>query len=77
MLQQRGYDPFTDDTAVLTVENGICYAQASYPMMRLWQNTISQQTLLPEADKVSLWADAEIDKYGFHFHKQFVAQKYG
>ena len=75
MLQQRGYAPFTDDTAVLTVQDGICYAQASYPMMRLWQNTINQQTLLAEADKMPVWADAEIDKYGFHFHEQFVSQK--
>ena len=75
MLQQRGYAPFTDDTAVLTVEEGVCYAQASYPMMRLWQNTIEQQTLLAEVDKMPVWADAEIDKYGFHFHEQFVSQK--
>ena len=75
MLQQRGYAPFTDDTAVLTVEDGICYAQASYPMMRLWQNTIDQQTLLAEANKMPVWADAEIDKYGYHFHEQFVSQR--
>src|SRR5690606_23086279 len=51
MLQEQGYAPFTDDTAVLTVENGICYAQASYPMMRFWENTIKEQRVFAEADK--------------------------
>jgi len=75
MLQQRGYAPFTDDTAVLSVENGLCYAQASYPMIRLWQSTIEKQTILSEVNKKPLWADAEIKKYGFHFHEQFISRK--
>jgi len=75
MLQQRGYAPFTDDTAVLSVKNGHCYAQASYPMIRLWQNTIEKQTILAEVNKKTLWADSEIKKYGFHFHEQFNTQK--
>lgn len=69
MLQQKGYELFTDDTALLTVENGICYAQASYPMARLWQNTFMQQTHYVEADKQCIYG--EIDKYGFSFHNQF------
>ena len=75
MLQQRGYPLFTDDTAILFVENGKCYAQASYPMIRLWQNTIEKQQVLHEADKFKLCYDIELDKYGFMFHEQFVSNR--
>lgn len=72
MLQQKGYAPFTDDTAILCVEDGKCFAQASYPMIRLWQNSITQQTVLEENFKQSIRTDIEIDKYEFTFHQQFV-----
>lgn len=72
MLQHKGYAPFTDDTALLVVKDGHAYAQASYPMMRLWQNTIEQQSLLQEVDKQQLFA--ELNKYGFAFHEQFVEE---
>lgn len=72
MLQQKGYSPFTDDTTLLRVENGKCFAYASYPMMRLWQNTIDEQTILNESEKHLLRTDAEIDKYGFLFHERFI-----
>lgn len=75
MLQQRGYAPFTDDTALLSVEDGKCYARASYPMMRLWQNTIDEQQILNEEEKFELRHDLELDKYGFMFHGQFVSDK--
>jgi hypothetical protein len=75
MLQQKGYAPFTDDTAILSVEEGKCFAQASYPMIRLWQNSITQQTILEENAKQSIRTDIEIDKYGFTFHQQFVTEK--
>lgn len=73
MLQQKGYAPFTDDTALLTIENGVCYAQASYPMARLWQNTIELQNVYSDADKQ--YIHAELDKYGFSFHDHFVSEK--
>ena len=44
-------------------------------MMRLWQNTLEEQTILVEANKKPLWANPAIKKYGFHFHEQFVSQK--
>ncbi len=73
ILQQKGYAPFTDDTALLTVENGICYAQASYPMARLWQNTIAIQTVYNDNNKQYIYA--ELAKYGFSFHDHFVGEK--
>jgi hypothetical protein len=69
-LQERGYRPFTDDTALLRVQNGQCYATASYPMIRLWQNSIDQQNRYTEADKQYL--TAQENKYGFGFHAGFV-----
>lgn len=75
MLQQKGYAPFTDDTAILYVEDGKCFAHASYPMIRLWQNSITQQTILEENTKQSIRTNIEIDKYGFAFHQQFVTEK--
>ncbi len=73
-LQELGYQPFTDDTAVLFVENGKCYAQASYPMIRLWQNSLAQQKLLQDSDKQQLYEDNDLDKYGFPFHERFAAK---
>ena len=75
MLQEKGYAPFTDDTAVLYVENGKCYAQASYPMIRLWQNSIANQSVLEEHEKQPIRTDMEMDKYGFFFHDAFVQHK--
>ena len=73
-LQELGYKPFTDDTAVLYIEDGKCYAQASYPMIRVWQNTIGEQTLLNENDKQRLYEHDEWDKFGFSFHEQFTTK---
>lgn len=71
-LLELGYQPFTDDTAVLFFKNGKCYAQASYPMMRLWQNTIDSQSHLKEDDKQRLYDDDDdYEKFGFSFHQQF------
>lgn len=72
-LQERGYPIFTDDTALLTVDRGRCYAQASYPMLRLWQDSIEQQTTYTEKDKQRIFS--EKDKYGFGFHKQFCTRR--
>ena len=68
-LQQKGYLPFTDDTALLHIIDGKCYATASYPMIRLWQNTFKHQTQFEEEDKQQI--HAELEKYGFSFHEQF------
>jgi hypothetical protein len=72
-LQELGFPIFTDDTAVLKVENGICYATASYPMTRLWQETIDQQSIYQEANKAVIFAKK--NKYSFIFHEQFITEK--
>jgi len=57
--------------AVLNIENGKCFARASYPMMRLWEKTIAEQTLLKEDEKQKIYADDQRMKYGFSFHQHF------
>ncbi|WP_259014107.1 hypothetical protein [Emticicia fluvialis] len=75
MLQQKGYAPFTDDTAILNVENGKCYAYASYPVMRLWDSTLKNQTILDESDKQLIRSEVSINKFAFSFHDRFVTEK--
>jgi len=70
-LQELGFAPFTDDTAVLFVKDGKCYAQASYPMIRLWENALDKQKML-DIDEKQIIYDGEKDKYGFLFHSQFA-----
>lgn len=71
-LQELGYQPFTDDTAVLFMQEGKCYAQASYPMIRLWEQTLDQQSLLNTEEKQKIFANGDRDKFGFSFHEQFT-----
>lgn len=73
MLQQKGYPIFTDDTAVLYLKDKAVKAIASYPMLRLWQNTFEKQNLYGEADKQLIFA--ELNKYGFAFHQDFSTQE--
>ncbi|MCH5715062.1 hypothetical protein [Niabella hibiscisoli] len=71
-MQELGFQPFTDDTAILFMKDGKCYAQASYPMIRLWEQTLDQQTVLDTSDKQKLFDDGDRDKFGFSFHTQFA-----
>lgn len=71
-LQELGFKPFTDDTAVLFIKDGKCYAQASYPMIRLWEQTLDQQSLLNTTEKQKIFDDGDRDKFGFSFHSQFA-----
>jgi hypothetical protein len=71
-LQELGFQPFTDDTAVLFIKDGKCCAHASYPMIRLWEQTLDQQSLLNIADKQKIFDDGDRDKFGFSFHNQFT-----
>ncbi|MHA8061882.1 hypothetical protein PQG22_11500 [Aquirufa beregesia] len=73
MLQNMGYLPFTDDTAVLDVENGICYAHASYPIIRAMEKTLERQQVYSE-DKIKP-VIGEGFKYGINFHEKFTEQK--
>ncbi|WP_341228122.1 hypothetical protein [uncultured Arcticibacterium sp.] len=75
-LQERGFPIFTDDTAVLIVENSQIFARASYPMTRLWEDSIEEQHIFKDGEKIQVYCQAESDKYGFHFHDNFASGKY-
>ncbi len=70
-LAELGYNVFSDDTVIINIESTECQATASYPMIRQWQDTIDNQTLLNEVEKKELWAEIELNKFGFHFHETF------
>lgn len=70
-LKEKGYKLFTDDTALITVENDVCVAVASYPVLRAWENTINNQRLYSLSDAKQL--RAEINKFGIAFHDDFVS----
>lgn len=73
MLQERGYQLFTDDVALIIEENYTLFAQASYPMVKLWENAFKNQNLFSEKDKYVTFS--EINKHGFLFQDNFQSQK--
>jgi hypothetical protein len=72
-MQEKGFLPFTDDTAVLSFEGDKVFAQASYPMVRLWEPTIAKQTIFEEKSKAKIFD--QINKYAFSFHDNFLTEK--
>ena len=70
-LKERGCTLFTDDTALITIENDCCVAIASYPMLRAWENTMNNQQVYAASDGKQL--RAEINKFGIAFHDDFVS----
>ncbi|MBO0949352.1 hypothetical protein [Fibrella forsythiae] len=70
-LAELGYPLFTDDTATLRIINNSCYARASYPMSKLWKETIHQQQIYTESDK-QLLHKTDLEKFGFMYHDAFV-----
>lgn len=70
MLQNKGYLPFTDDTAVLEVKDGICYAQSSYPIIRALEKTLEKQQVF---DQQQIKPMIKVGfKYGINFHEKFI-----
>lgn len=70
-LKEKGYTYFTDDTALITVEDNQCVAIASYPVLRAWENTMNNQQVYALSEGKQL--RAEINKFGIAFHDDFVA----
>lgn len=73
MLQKKGYKIFVDDTCTIEIINGIAYARASYPMARLWQNTIDKQGYYDDKSKTKIFN--KTDKFGFFFHEEFCSDR--
>ena len=69
MLKERGYQLFTDDTALFKVIKGKAKAVASYPMVRIWSQTLKKQQVFDVKQAYQMRED--IDKYGILFHDVF------
>lgn len=69
-LKEKGYTYFTDDTALITIEDNQCVAIASYPVLRAWENTMNNQQVYALSEGKQL--RAEINKFGIAFHDDFV-----
>lgn len=76
MLTQMGCRPFTDDVCVLHPDekdgtDTAFYATASYPVMKLWGETIKK--FEADAPQVQRKLRPDIDKYGVDFHHAFYS----
>lgn len=72
-LMDHGYKLFTDDVCVLSYndQSGKVEAVPSYPMMKLWENTIDQfATNKTKSHKLR----PHLAKYGFFEHGQFTTE---
>lgn len=68
-LKERGFELFTDDTALLEIVDGKPMAIASYPMVRIWSETLESQKVF-ESDR-AYQMRPNIEKFGIHFHDEF------
>ena len=70
----RGYEVFSDDVVVLSQPepDGIS-AFASYPMIKLWSDSITT-IAHPQFSDCSFRIRHDLDKYGFFFHDTFITQ---
>jgi len=70
---QKGYQIFTDDSSILRYETDKIGVSASYPMVRLWQNSIVAQKFFRESDKQNIIQNC--DKFAFNFHQKFISNE--
>ncbi|TFV97391.1 hypothetical protein E4S40_01675 [Algoriphagus kandeliae] len=68
-LKEKGFEIFTDDTALIYVREGKCWSIPSYPMIRAWKNTLDKQSVFQPEEATQI--RSEIDKYGIFFHEHF------
>ncbi len=73
MLAPPGYPLFTDDTALLKMESGRCYAWASYPETRLWAEVAEMQDVFSEANKKRVRPG--MDKFAYTFGNSFTSDQ--
>ncbi len=69
-LHRKGYIVFSDDVVVLQKDALGVSAVASYPMIKLWNDTIEKMNDIQFEDR-SFRIQQNLDKYGFFFHDYF------
>ena len=68
-LKERGFDIFTDDTALIFMKGGNCMAIPSYPMIKVWKSSLENQSVFSENEAAQIRADVE--KFGIFYHNDF------
>jgi len=74
-LHRKGYTVFSDDIVVLQKEACGVSVAASYPMIKLWNDTLEKMNDAQFEDR-SFRIQQNIDKYGFFFHDHFDRNRY-
>lgn len=74
-LHRKGYTVFSDDIVVLKKETYNVSAVASYPMIKLWDDTLEMMKDLQFEDR-SFRIQQNMDKFGFFFHDSFDRNRY-
>jgi hypothetical protein len=74
-LHRKGYTIFSDDVVVLQKEAFSVSAAASYPMIKLWDDTLEKMNDAQFEDR-SFRIRQNMDKYGFFFHDYFDRNRY-
>jgi len=74
-LHGKGYTVFSDDVVVLQKEACSVNAVASYPMIKLWDDTLEKMNGTQYEDR-SFRIQQNMDKYGFFFHNHFDRNQY-
>lgn len=72
-LQQKGYKVFADDVVVLEEDtNGEVIAYASYPTIKLWEDSLEKLGVGELSEEAKL--REHVAKYRVHFHEQFIRE---
>lgn len=72
-LEKKGYPIFSDDTVLLEIIDGKCFATPSYPIMRLWQNTLQMSKYYQSNNTYELRPG--LKKYGIYLNENFTHTK--
>lgn len=74
-LIKRGYTIFSDDVITLQKKEDRILSQASYPMIKLWDDTITKMDHYLFNDR-SFRIRKDLEKFGVFFHKTFDTKAY-
>ena len=70
-LAQKGYPVFSDDTVVLMQNENKIFAIPSFPIIKLWSNTIAAQNIFGQEDGIAIVKG--ISKYSLSLKNNFDA----
>jgi hypothetical protein len=69
MLHERGYRWFNDDVLLIRFRDDRALAYPSYPLLRLWKNTVAAQEVFASEQVYRI--RPSVEKYGVLVHERF------